>query len=131
TLAIVSHHFTAMGAVALTPDPTRIGNALSVSPGVLSFLIALAAIAILGIVLSAALIDRRSKRELKRQEVLLDTALENMSQGLCMYDAEGRIMLYNERYIARMDLDHAPKKGQSMVETLELQKLAGQWQGDA
>jgi diguanylate cyclase (GGDEF)-like protein len=131
TLAIVSHHFTAMGAVALTPDPTRIGNALSVSPGVLSFLIALAAIAILGIVLSAALIDRRSKRELKRQEVLLDTALENMSQGLCMYDAEGRIMLYNERYMAMMDLDHAPKMGQSMVETLELQKLAGQWQGDA
>ena len=33
-----------------------------------------------------------------RQKVVLDTALENMSQGLCMFDADGRILLFNERY---------------------------------
>jgi len=131
TLAIVSHHFTAMGAVELTPDPTRIANALSISPEMLSFLIALAALAILGIVLSAAMIDRRSKRELRRQEVLLDTALENMSQGLCMFDADGRVMLYNERYLAMMGLDPAPSKGETMVEILQRQQAAGQWKGDA
>ena len=32
TLAIVSHHFTAMGAVEIEPDPTRVRNALSLSP---------------------------------------------------------------------------------------------------
>ena len=131
TLAIVSHHFTAMGAVALIPDPTRIANALSISPGVLSFLIALAAMAILGIVLSAAMIDRRSKHELRRQEVLLDTALENMSQGLAMFDAEGRVVLYNERYAALMGLDSAPSKGEALVEILQRQQAAGQWEGDA
>jgi len=26
---------------------------------------------------------------LRQQKILLDTALENMSQGLCMFDAEG------------------------------------------
>ena len=48
--------------------------------------------------LVTALIDRRSKSELHRQKVVLDTALENMSQGLCMFDADGRILLFNERY---------------------------------
>ena len=131
TLAIVSHHFTAMGAVTLIPDPTRITAAISISPGLLSFLMALASLAILGISLSAAVIDRRSKRELRRQEALLDTALENMSQGLCMFDAEGRIMLANERYAVMMDLDPAPRKGQTLVEILELEKAAGRWEGDA
>jgi NO-binding membrane sensor protein with MHYT domain len=32
TLAIVSHHFTAMGAVEIVPDPTRVITALSLSP---------------------------------------------------------------------------------------------------
>ena len=32
TLAIVSHHFTAMGAVEIIPDPTRASDALSLSP---------------------------------------------------------------------------------------------------
>ena len=49
TVAIVSHHFTAMGAVTLIPDPTLGGDVLSVSPGALSFLTAVAAFAILGI----------------------------------------------------------------------------------
>jgi len=31
TLAIVSHHFTAMGAIALTPDSTRVIDALTIS----------------------------------------------------------------------------------------------------
>jgi len=29
----------------------------------------------------------------------LTTALDNMSQGLCMFDGRGRITLYNSRYI--------------------------------
>src|SRR5689334_12506512 len=70
TLAIVSHHFTAMGAVTLVPDPTRVASALSIPPGILSFLTALASMVILGISLSAAMIDRRSKSELRKQQVL-------------------------------------------------------------
>jgi len=53
---------------------------------------------ILGICFVAALNDRQSERGLRRQKILLDTALQNMSQGLCMFNAEGRIMLFNERY---------------------------------
>src|ERR1700710_2053677 len=49
TIAIVSHHFTAMGAVTLVPDPTLGTDGLTISPGVLSFLTAVAAFSILGI----------------------------------------------------------------------------------
>src|SRR5262249_56980733 len=43
TLAIVSHHFTAMGAVEIVPDPRRTIDALTLSPGVLAIAIASAA----------------------------------------------------------------------------------------
>ena len=131
TIAIVSHHFTAMGAITLIPDPTRGAGGVSISPAMLSFLTALASVAILLISLVAALLDRRTKRQLLRQKVLLDTALENMSQGLCMFDADGRIMLANERYSALMGLDTGPHDGESLVSILERQKAAGQWMGDA
>ena len=111
TVAIVSHHFTAMGAVTLVPDPTLVIDGLSISPTVLSFLTAAAAAAILGISLAAAVIDRRAKGELARQKVVLDTALENMSQGLCMFDAEGRILLFNERYGEMMGRDRLQPQG--------------------
>jgi diguanylate cyclase (GGDEF)-like protein/PAS domain S-box-containing protein len=130
TVAIVSHHFTAMGAVTLVPDPTRVAGAMSIPPGILSYLTALASMVILGISLSAAMIDRRSKSELRKQQALLDSALENMSQGLCMFDAEGRVMLCNERYVAMMGRTTPPAVGQSLVELLQENKSAGQWDGD-
>jgi len=40
TLAIVSHHFTAMGALTLVPDPTLMFEGLGISPTMLSFLLA-------------------------------------------------------------------------------------------
>src|SRR5438105_427078 len=59
TLAIVSHHFTAMGAVEIVPDPTRLISAFSISPGSLSIAIAGATVAVLGMSLIGALADRR------------------------------------------------------------------------
>src|ERR1700730_7673079 len=98
TLAIVSMHFTAMGAVLFVPDPTRTIDALSLSPTSLSLVVAGVAAIILAMCLVAALSDRQSKDQLHQQKILLDSALENMSQGLCMFEADGRIALFNERY---------------------------------
>src|SRR5258707_2397966 len=75
TVAIVSHHFTAMGAVTLVPDPTLVTDELRIAPAPLSFLTAVAAFAILGISLVAAMLDRRSSTELHQQKVLLDSAI--------------------------------------------------------
>ncbi|MCA1375100.1 MULTISPECIES: EAL domain-containing protein [unclassified Bradyrhizobium] len=131
TLAIVAHHFTAMGAVLLTPDPTIAISGLSVPPASLSFLTAGAAVAIIAIALVAALLDRRAKGELGRQQIVLDSALENMSQGLCMFDAEGKIILFNERYAAMLRRTDVPLAGRLLVDVLREEQAKGQWQGDA
>ena len=130
TLAIVSHHFTAMGAVIVMPDPTRISGALSLSPASLSLVIAGIAITILGMCLVASLIDRHSKDRLRQQKFLLDTALQNMSQGLCMFDAKGRIVLFNERYTKMMGLSAASLQGRSLLDLFKYRKASGEFAGD-
>jgi diguanylate cyclase (GGDEF)-like protein len=60
TLAIVAHHFTAMGAVEIIPDPTRAIHAFSLSPTFMAVGIANAAVAILGMSLAGAFADKRA-----------------------------------------------------------------------
>ncbi len=127
TLAIVSHHFTAMGAVTLVPDPTLMPEGLNISPTVLSFLLAGMAIALLGISLSVSAMDRRNKGALNKQKALLDSALENMSQGLAMFDAEGRILLFNERYMAMLGRTESNLRGRLLLDVLREQRAAGLW----
>ncbi|MBR0780705.1 bifunctional diguanylate cyclase/phosphodiesterase [Bradyrhizobium iriomotense] len=131
TVAIVAHHFTAMGAVLLTPDPTLAISGLAVLPASMSFLTASAAVAIIAIALVAALLDRRAKGELGRQQLVLDSALENMSQGLCMFDADGKIILFNERYAAMLRRTDIALTGRLLVDVLREEQAKGQWQGDA
>jgi diguanylate cyclase (GGDEF)-like protein/PAS domain S-box-containing protein len=95
TLAIVSHHFTAMGAVEILADPSRVIDAFSLSPVALAFAVANAAIAILGMSLGGAFADRR----LREQNMRLDTAINNMSQGLLMFDEAARLVISNQRYL--------------------------------
>jgi NO-binding membrane sensor protein with MHYT domain len=130
TLAIVSHHFTAMGAVTLIADPTIVFEGLSISPFILSFLIAGSAVVILGISLSVASMDRRAESALSRQKMLLDTALENMSQGLCLFDAEGRIQLFNKNYATMLLRSESELRGRLLLDVLKAQKAAGRWHGD-
>ena len=60
TLAIVAHHFTGMGAVEIVADPARAINALSLSPAWMAIGIANAAVAILGMSLAGAFVDKRA-----------------------------------------------------------------------
>lgn len=78
TLAIVSHHFTAMGAIEIVPDPSRSITALSLSPTALALAVASAAVTILSLYLISAFADRR----LGDKSLLLATALNNMTQGV-------------------------------------------------
>jgi diguanylate cyclase (GGDEF)-like protein/PAS domain S-box-containing protein len=130
SLAILFTHFTGMGAVLVVADPTRVIDASAMSPTALSLVIAGIAAIVLGICLAAALGDRQSKRRLRRQKLLLDTALENMSQGLCMFDADGRIMLFNNRYTKMMGLSAAWLKGRSLLDLINHRNAAGEPTGD-
>jgi diguanylate cyclase (GGDEF)-like protein/PAS domain S-box-containing protein len=130
TLAIVSHHFTAMGAVTVTPDPRIVTNALSLSPTSLSLIVAGVATIILGMSLVASMSARQSQDKLGQQRVLLDTALENMSQGLAMFDADGRVTLCNDRYARMTGVPYAAVQGQSLLELFKLRKAAGDFPDD-
>jgi diguanylate cyclase (GGDEF)-like protein/PAS domain S-box-containing protein len=125
TLAIVSMHFTAMSAVLLVPDPTRVTSSLSLSPTSLSLVVAGAAAIILGMCFVAAIGDRRSKDKLRRQKLLLDAALANMSQGLCMFEPDGRIILFNERYEQLTGLSAASLHGHSLLDVIKSRVLPG------
>jgi diguanylate cyclase (GGDEF)-like protein/PAS domain S-box-containing protein len=74
--------------------------------------------------------DRQSKASLRRQKILLDAALENMSQGLCMFDGDGRILLFNERYANMVGLPAASLKGLSFLDLIKRRKTAGEIAGD-
>jgi diguanylate cyclase (GGDEF)-like protein len=56
----------------------------------------------------------------------LDAALNNMGQGLCMFDADRRLMLWNERYVTMYRI--APDRlfvGCTLEQMLEDRKIAG------
>ncbi len=129
-LAVFSTHFTAMGAVRFVPDPTRIVDVASLSRTSLSLVVAGTAAIILGMCLVGALSDRQSKAKLRQQKVLLDTALENMLLGVCMYDADGRIVLFNKRYSRLTGFSAASLKDLSLLDILKQRKASGEFAGD-
>ena len=99
TLAIVAHHFIAMGAVVIVPDPARVIDMLTLSPDMVAVTVAGAAVAVLGMAIVASLGDRRAQGMLQDRNLLLDAALNNMIQGLNMFDAQARLVLFNARYM--------------------------------
>ena len=128
TLAIVSHHFTAMGAVEFMPDPTRAIGALAFSESTLALTIAGVTLAVLSASILGAVMDRR----LAEKNTLLATALNNMNHGLMMFDADSRVILCNQRYI---DLYRLPTgsigPGLTLREVIERRIAAGTFEGDA
>jgi NO-binding membrane sensor protein with MHYT domain/ABC-type transporter Mla subunit MlaD len=122
TLAIVSHHFTAMGAVGIVADPTRTITALSLSPGSLAIAIASVAVAILGMSLISAFADRR----LDDKAHLLDIALNNMTQGVVMFDASARLVVCNKRYLEIYGLPpDIVKAGAKLEDIVRLRATSG------
>src|SRR3954463_8211227 len=92
-------------------------------------------VALLSIILAAAVVamcliagirGRRSEELLRRQNVLLDAALNNMTQGLNMFDSAGRLVLSNQHYIEQYGLCAAAvKPGMNVRDLVELRLAAG------
>jgi diguanylate cyclase (GGDEF)-like protein/PAS domain S-box-containing protein len=97
-LAIVSHHFVAMAAIGLIGQTAPAQPIPLISPVGLSLAIAafVAVLVVAGLV--GEISDRRIRRRINERNIQIDTALNNMSQGLCMFGPDGRLQLWNERY---------------------------------
>jgi diguanylate cyclase (GGDEF)-like protein len=150
TGAIVSHHFTAMGAVVIVADPMRMIDAFSMSPTALALAIAGVAVAVLGMSLIGAVSDRRlaartdnfardraqlieqSEEMLREQHLRLSTAISNMSQGLLMFDADRRLLMCNGRYVEMYGLPRdIVKPGCTFGQLLDIRKANGTFPEDA
>src|SRR5689334_11973564 len=67
----------------------------------------------------------------RRNQARIKAALNNMSQGLCMWSPVARLILCNERYVQMYDL--TPKlaqAGSSLREMLEHRIAAGSFSGN-
>ena len=64
-------------------------------------------------------VAQKRKLELERQNLRLDAAVNNISQGLCMMDAKGRLVICNEPYARIYSLpEHLLRPGTQLEEIL-------------
>ena len=70
-------------------------------------------------------------RDLQRANVHIDAALNNMSQGLCMFDSDGRLVICNGRYIRMYNLSaDVIKPGCTLLEMLQHRRQRGSFMND-
>lgn len=118
-LAILTHHFTGMGAAQLISDPSVSVAALTLSPNALSVAIAAAAAMMLAISLVASLAAGA------RQNVI-ELVLANVPQGICMYDQDQRVVVINKRYAEMYGVPpDLAKPGATLRDMLEARAATG------
>jgi diguanylate cyclase (GGDEF)-like protein/PAS domain S-box-containing protein len=71
-------------------------------------------------------VRERAEALAREKSAQLDAALNNMAHGLCLYDAEGRIIVFNRRYCEFMGEDENDLLGRSLVEVLRRRAAAGE-----
>ncbi|HZS63325.1 MAG TPA: methyl-accepting chemotaxis protein [Xanthobacteraceae bacterium] len=73
----------------------------------------------------AGVADGASQENLRVQNALLDGALSYMSQGLCMFDAAGRLVFWNRRYAEIYGIQGKLRVGMTLREMLSERLKAG------
>ena len=67
---------------------------------------------------------RSQEAQLREQNILFDAALNNMSHGLCMFDAAGRLIVSNHRYAELFELENGKvKQGMTAAQLAALQHV--------
>ena len=102
-------------------------------------LVAAAGLSALVIALTLFLIVRKlsaqhqnAEQRLELEKERLDTAVNNMSQGLLLYDENARIVLFNQRYLDMYGLSpDVVKPGLHFCDLIAYRKRIGSFKGDA
>src|SRR5262249_11014103 len=72
-----------------------------------------------------------AEEELREQKLRTDTAINHMSQGLLMFDAQERLVLCNDRYLGMYGLsDHLVRPGCTLRELIKYRMQTGSFVGD-
>jgi len=78
----------------------------------------------------AAVRLRRSEGRLKRQTSLLQNTLENIGEGLSVFDSQGRLVAWNSRFCELLDLPPSLTAGAPLRDILLLQAVRGDFGDD-
>ncbi len=71
-------------------------------------------------------IMNEQKLQLAAKNLQFDTALNNISQGVCFFDGERRLLICNNRYLDMYDIDSAAvSPGSTLSEIMDLRRGAG------
>ena len=120
-LAIVAHHFIAMGAVTVVPDALRHAEGMAVSPSSLSVILATVAVGVL-ILCSAAVhwgrrLDEANAASDRRFRALLEGVTDH---AIFMLDPEGRVTHWNGGAEKLMGYSAEEMVGKRFVEALNM-----------
>jgi diguanylate cyclase (GGDEF)-like protein/PAS domain S-box-containing protein len=75
--------------------------------------------------------NRESQQRLESQKQQLDTALNNMTQGLVLYDSSQRLVLCNERFVEMFGLStDVVKPGTPSIDIMRHRHATGSFDGD-
>jgi diguanylate cyclase (GGDEF)-like protein/PAS domain S-box-containing protein len=75
--------------------------------------------------------DKQFKQWLGHQKFILDTAVNNMSHGLLMFDSTARLVLCNQRYIKMYNLSpEVVKPGCALIDIVNHRKATGSFAGN-
>jgi diguanylate cyclase (GGDEF)-like protein len=104
----------------------------------IGFLIAVAGLAVLTIAVMLVLVVRQlsqqhrsSRQRLTLEKQKLDIAINNMTQGLLLYDSSQRLVVFNQRYIEMYGLSpEVLKSGYSFRDLIAYRKQTGSFKGD-
>jgi diguanylate cyclase (GGDEF)-like protein/PAS domain S-box-containing protein len=96
--AITVHHFVGMSAMILGPEIAGPGVSTTARIG-LSIAITLVMAVVIVACTVSAMLERRARKTMSERNRQLDAALNNMSQGLCLFGADGRLQLCNPRFL--------------------------------
>jgi diguanylate cyclase (GGDEF)-like protein/PAS domain S-box-containing protein len=70
-------------------------------------------------------VRERAEAVAQEKSAQLDAALNNMAHGLCLHDADGRIIMCNRRYREFMGDEDEPVEGNALVDVLRRRAAAG------
>jgi diguanylate cyclase (GGDEF)-like protein len=117
---------------------TTVATALADWRAQTRFLIAAAGLSAIAIACTLFFVVRKlskqyeiSERRLALEKERLDTAVNNMTQGLLLYDSDARIVLCNKRYLELYNLSpDVAKPGCHFRDLIAYRKRSGSFQGD-
>jgi diguanylate cyclase (GGDEF)-like protein/PAS domain S-box-containing protein len=86
---------------------------------------------LVSLVMLSTMVVLTGQQRIRTNKVLLDVAVSNITQGLCMFDESGRLLLSNDRYL---ELYHLSKEsvqpGCTLRDLLIARKETGTFSGD-